>query len=220
MTVPQQAEAYRADLAALADEAASEVWLAIGAATTAAAIGSALTDNLEAILDEFMVSAAAVAADWYAGLRLDAGIPDVYEPPLAMPDRGADAMRGWLLDSPRLPDGALDLATIRARTEVAALQRVESAANQTVMDAATQDDQARGWQRVGVGACDFCAILISRGAVYSKAAVRFGAHDHCRCSAMPAFGGRALPVKPYTPSDRNISDADRARVRAWLRDNS
>jgi hypothetical protein len=46
--------------------------------------------------------------------------------------------------------------------------------------------------------------------------VDFAAHDHCRCIAVPAFAGRPTPVQPYTPTSRDITDADRTRVRAYL----
>ena len=42
------------------------------------------------------------------------------------------------------------------------------------------------------------------------------AHDHCHCSAVPAWSGEPRPVKPYTPSARKATDADRARVRDWI----
>ena len=51
----------------------------------------------------------------------------------------------------------------------------------------TTDPKARGWQRVGVGECDFCSMLIGRGAVYSEATADFLSHDHCHCYAEPAF---------------------------------
>jgi hypothetical protein len=60
-------------------------------------------------------------------------------------------------------------------------------------------------------------MLIARGAVYTEVTADFASHDHCNCSAVPAFGGQPLAVKPYTPSSKNITDADRARVREYLR---
>jgi hypothetical protein len=33
---------------------------------------------------------------------------------------------------------------------------------------------------------------------------------------VPAFGGQARPVQPYTPSLRQASKADRARVRDYI----
>lgn len=67
------------------------------------------------------------------------------------------------------------------------------------------DPAAVGWARVASGkACAFCALLASRGPVYSKATVRFRAHDHCRCSAEPQFrmGGR----ETWPPTSRRFAD--------------
>jgi hypothetical protein len=58
----------------------------------------------------------------------------------------------------------------------------------TVLDAISSDRSALGWARVTSGrACAFCAILASRGPVYTEATVRFRAHDHCVCGAEPVF---------------------------------
>src|SRR5450756_974958 len=47
------------------------------------------------------------------------------------------------------------------------------------------DRRARGWARAGTGRCDFCAMLIGRGAVYTEATANFETHDHCGCVAVP-----------------------------------
>src|SRR5690606_3304621 len=80
-----------------------------------------------------------------------------------------------------------------------------------------EDPASDGWQRQGAGSCAFCAMLIGRGAVYSEATADFASHDHCRCSAVPAWSGQPRPVKPFTPSTRHATDADRRRVREYLR---
>lgn len=46
----------------------------------------------------------------------------------------------------------------------------------------------RGWARVTSGTpCAFCAMLASRGPVYSQRTVGFQAHGHCACTAEPVF---------------------------------
>lgn len=54
-----------------------------------------------------------------------------------------------------------------------------------------EDDKALGWSRVSDGQpCHFCAMLLSRGPVYtSKSTARFKAHNGCGCSARPFFEG-------------------------------
>src|SRR5699024_506029 len=87
-----------------------------------------------------------------------------------------------------------------------------------IMDSSLADPAADGWQRTGIGECQFCEMLISRGAVYSASTADFAAHDNCKCSAVPAFGGQPRPVRPYTPSQRH-SEADQARAKAWISKN-
>lgn len=62
-------------------------------------------------------------------------------------------------------------------------------------------------------------MLAYRGPTYSESSADFGAHDHCGCSAEPQFIGEPKLVQPYVKSIRNISDADRARARAWIKAN-
>lgn len=79
------------------------------------------------------------------------------------------------------------------------------------------DPNATGWQRVTSGnACAFCEMLAGRGTVYKEDSADFASHDHCSCSAEPTFEGAGRSVRDFTPSSRNISDADRARVRDWI----
>jgi hypothetical protein len=64
---------------------------------------------------------------------------------------------------------------------------------QTITEAVAQDPKAKGWERViAPGACSFCSMLASRGAVYrSRESAKFLAHDHCHCTPLPLFVGQA-----------------------------
>lgn len=55
------------------------------------------------------------------------------------------------------------------------------------------DKQAGGWARVTFGNCAFCAMLASRGAVYSEDTADFEAHDHCACGVEPQYSDSELP---------------------------
>lgn len=57
----------------------------------------------------------------------------------------------------------------------------------TIMGTFQASDEIAGWRRVGTGSCAFCAMLLSRGAVYSKDTADFQAHDRCGCSAEPLY---------------------------------
>jgi hypothetical protein len=98
----------------------------------------------------------------------------------------------------------------------AASRLVANAGRSTVAESTTA---SRGrWTRVtSGGACAFCKMIAGRGAVYRRG-VNFASHDHCNCSLRSEFG-TDLPSVSSTPSARRATDADRARVRAWLRAN-
>lgn len=88
----------------------------------------------------------------------------------------------------------------------------------TVLDTVRADPKARGWQRwPSPDACDFCLMISDRGAVFSPATADFAAHDHCGCVAGPAYE-TSTKVRDYTPTVRHVTDADRTRVRAYLRE--
>lgn len=85
---------------------------------------------------------------------------------------------------------AHDEALLNALTQASgAMSRlVLDAGRFTVTRTAVADPKASGWQRVGVGECDFCSMLLGRGAVYSEETADFQAHDRCGCSAEPVYG--------------------------------
>lgn len=64
----------------------------------------------------------------------------------------------------------------------------------TLMGAIQGDPAAHGWQRVTGGrTCAFCAMIASQGIIAAdEAGAAFEAHDHCGCSAEPAFEGSSL----------------------------
>lgn len=173
----------------------------------------ALNDVLPALIDTYGLAASALAAEWYDELRHKVGTKGRFTAIAAdIKDSGAHALVGWAVSE------AHDMDSLQTLVLGGMQRRIANFSRQTVMDSSLADPGARGWQRVGVGECKngFCDILIARGAVYSEATADFAAHDHCKCTAVPAFDGEPRPVKPFTPSLRQQTDADRARVRAWL----
>jgi hypothetical protein len=177
----------------------------------------ALQVALEDLVALFAPAAASLGADWYDDLREAAEVKGRFQAIVAdLPDAGRiEALAGWAVEP--LFGATPDVAAVLSRADGGLQRIILDSDRNTVAGSAVADPGAAGWQRVGSGACAFCRMLIGRGAVYSEATVQFASHDRCRCSAVPAFGGQALPVKPYTPTSRNITEADRARVRAYLR---
>jgi hypothetical protein len=69
----------------------------------------------------------------------------------------------------------------------AAMRIVLNGGRQRIVDTVDQDRRAHGWARVTSGKpCAFCAMLASRGPVYTSAA-GFPAHDSCACTAEPVY---------------------------------
>ena len=77
----------------------------------------------------------------------------------------------------------------------AATRHVLTGGRQSLLTLIEGDVQALGWARVTDGdPCAFCAMLSSRGIVYkSEASAGFKAHDHCACTAEPAYS-RSAPL--------------------------
>jgi hypothetical protein len=81
------------------------------------------------------------------------------------------------------------------RTLGAATRHILDGGRDTTWGAIQRDRTAVGWQRVSDGSpCAFCAMLVSRGAVYksgatagdeSQGGTKF--HDGCACRAVPLF---------------------------------
>lgn len=184
----------------------------------------ALFDVLPSVIDTWGTAASTAAADWYDELRESQQIRGHFMAivkPLEKP--GAEALAGWGSQPLAEPIKDLDVDpvdTARYRVEGGLQKRIVNSANLTVTDSANEDPHSRGWMRqTRPGACKFCVMVASRGAVFTRSSSTFACHEHCYCQAIPAWGGKALPVGPYKPSDKPATAADRARVRKWIADN-
>lgn len=92
----------------------------------------------------------------------------------------------------------------------------------TVMATVRDSDVIVGWRRVvDADPCAFCALLASRGAVYSKATVGFQAHDGDECTAEPLYEHEDEPqnVLDLQAQWREATEgtSGKAAVRAWRR---
>jgi len=204
---------------------------------------------LPPLVDKWTTASSSAAATWYDQLRdandVKGNFQAIIKP---LVDPGSDALAGWgsqplaesrirearaaetdtpvnldapqALAEPKVPTEADLVDTARYRVEGGLQKRLVNAANLTVTDSADQDPQARGWmRRTRPNACRFCVMVASRGGVFTKATATFACHENCYCEAVPAWGGKALPVGPYKPSDKPMNARDRARVRRWIKDN-
>lgn len=86
-------------------------------------------------------------------------------------------------------------------------QLVGDAARGTVCDAADADELAYGYRRTTSGSsCHFCALLASRGAVFSEQTVTFRSHRGCGCGSEPVFSRNYWL---HTPPDKGLDTATR-----------
>lgn len=179
MPTPTQLRRGVASLATLASRDLAVLWRKV---ETPAQVEAALRDILPPLIETYGAAAATLAADWYDDLRLEDDVARrFFAIPAEIPEIGAQALVGWALTTATDMDGLQTL--IQGGTQ----RRIANFARLTVANSAIEDPSARGWQRVGAGNCEFCRMLIGRGAVYTEATADFAAHDHCNCAAAPAW---------------------------------
>lgn len=65
---------------------------------------------------------------------------------------------------------------------------------------------ARWLRKADTGACNFCMMLVSRGAVYTAKTSRFESHGNCGCSAVPVYKGYKIPDESLKAADKWMAD--------------
>lgn len=213
-------ERFRREVRDLGIEAEKDVAILWRSVKDARDAKSALFDLLPEITAAYHGAAAAAAADFYDEVREVAEARGRFTPILMdPPDLGTDALVKWALVT------AADGASFQSLISGGVTKRIANGARDVVTRSSIADPAAKGWMRTGSGNCDFCAMLISRGAVYSESTVDFASHDHCNCGAAPAFNPSQIKdVKSeFVPSARRkgkaVRERDRARVNDWIADN-
>lgn len=169
-----------AGLVRLAERDLSALWRMIADGASA---DVALRDLLPAIVTTYGEAGAALAADWYDDQREKVAARGRFTAiPVEANDRGSQALIGWALTE------ATDDTTLKTLIAGGVQRRISDHIRYTIAGSSVADPAARGWSRVGDGStCEFCAMLIGRGAVYTEATADFTSHDHCGCSAAPAW---------------------------------
>lgn len=149
---------------------------------TSAVAAQMLRDVLPDLVDVYGTMAAAIAADWYDDLREIREVPGRFvAAPADIAETGTQALVGWALSTATSDDAFKTLVLGGVQRRIVNFSRL------TVTTSSTADPGSAGWRRTGLGRCDFCRMLIGRGAVYSEATVHFEAHDDCSCGAEPDF---------------------------------
>lgn len=200
------------DLMILADSDVRDLWKLVRDSGP-----DALYELLPDLIDTYGSAAQSIAADYYDTVREVEGAPGRFVPIVEPPaSTGAGALVGWASST------ATDDAAFEQLVRGGMQRRIVNQSRDVVVRSSIEDRAARGWMRIGAGKCDFCAMLISRGAVYSERTVGFATHDHCGCNAAPAFNPAQVRAvsSTFVASARRRSEetkaADNERARAWI----
>lgn len=212
-------ERFRREIRDLGIEAEKDIRILWRSFEDARGAKAALFDLLPELVASYHGAAAAAAADFYDEVRESAEAAGRFSPILMdPPDLGTNALVAWALDN------ATSSASFQSLISGGVTRRIANGARDVVTTSSVQDPSSRGWMRIGAGKCDFCAMLITRGAVYTESSVDFASHDWCNCGAAPAFNPSQIKdVKDeFVPSARRKSDSvrekDRQRVNDWIAD--
>lgn len=142
-----------------------------------------------ALVHRYGQASAALAASYYDAERSAAAVPGHFSPPLATPADFETVSKGVSWATKGLWGAEPDTETAQKLTTSTAERYVLNAGRQTIIGGANADRKSHGWARtVEPGACAFCLLLATRGAVYrTEQSAEFPAHDDCHCHAQPVF---------------------------------
>jgi len=194
----QLAEQYRAAQARLAARVTRDVlrlWLD-SYQPRSPNVWEALIAALVALISSFRRESTRLATNYYLESRAEARVPGLF-----VPSPAPEAPREWIETTAQIAGArtygrslSADLPEHQARQNAGvalagSMERIVlDAGRQTILGAVDEDREAIGWARIGdANPCAFCAMLISRGPVYSEATAKFQSHPHCACVAAPVW---------------------------------
>jgi len=136
----------------------------------------------------------AVASDYYRAFRSVEGMPGQAQiRRAAEPDqtllRATLRILGPIGAKKQIARGARDVAgTTLTRVSGSVTRQVLEAGRETLTGTLRDDPRARGWRRItDSDPCEFCDGIAAEGVRAKTSAAGFEAHDHCGCTAEPAF---------------------------------
>lgn len=155
----------------------------------------ALLEAYPELMAPFLATAGEVAAEWYTDLRGKVGLkaPFTPKPAPAPPTAELDADVRYSLKPLFAPAGEFIGSEILSLLAGFTQKLIAGQGRQTIESSAFADPARVGWARIPQpGCCAFCALLASRGAVYSSAetaGLGNAYHKFCRCVPVPVFPG-------------------------------
>lgn len=168
-------------------------------------------EAVRALVAAYGQASSSLAADFYDAERVAARVTGRFTVPLLdpPPDEQVEESLRWATKDlwPREPEHAtpaqaepLDtrLEQAQKKAEAVAQKLVADQGRGTVVGAVQRDRQATGWARAAaLGACAFCKMLATRGAVYEQDTAGFRAHDGCHCGVVPVFRGQRFELSAH-----------------------
>lgn len=153
--------------------------------TDAVKVRDGLMDVLPGIIDDYHLSAATVAADWYDLQRYELGATKRFQAIMAKPPTEArgDVMARWGVGSMFSADPEAAAPTVLSKIAGGLQRAILFGARDTITISAAKDPARVGWVRVGNGGCDWCAQYLD-GEVHYSEGYGFDAHDWCQCDAV------------------------------------
>jgi hypothetical protein len=191
---------------------------------------SVLAEAAPMIVEQYGGAAAALALDYYDGLRAAQNVRARFSPDPVVAVRHdliVGQIAGWALGPLRdiEKQAEIEMAAVMAEVEtrMAEVIQIETARSfrETIREGIQPDPDAEGWRRVTRGdGCPFCRMLASKSAVFVKElSARFAAHPNCNCAARPVFNGEdgdEIDVMQYVASQRVRTDEQQAALKQYL----
>ncbi len=149
----------------------------------------ALMRMLPRVVDSFGHVAGEVAIQAYETIRAEAGVSTMVD--LSVQGLASETQTAKSLDWATKPIRN-DPQLVEQRLIGVSRRLVLQPARQTTL-AGVRSDRARYARVSQPGACAFCLMLSSRGAVYASDTADFDSHDDCNCFPTPVFNDSQLP---------------------------
>lgn len=176
---------------------------------------NALIVQTNLVVSQYGDIAASMAAEWFDDIRVSEGVVGSFRATPQASPYGADAVDGMVRRAVGpMFDDVPDVAAVMRTVAPNAGKYVLGAARETVRRNSFIDPRGTGFQRVArPGACDFCLMLVGRGAVYKKETAFFASHGDCNCAAVPSWDRDApeVDVDLYQASRRTTGMNEAAR---------
>lgn len=176
---------------------------------------NSLISQTNLVVSQYGDIAASMAAEWYEDIRISEGVRGTFRAlPQASP-YDSDAVEGMVRRAVGpMFDESPDVAAVMRTVAQNAGKYVLAASRETVRKNSFIDPRGAGFQRIArPGSCDFCLMLVGRGAVYKRETAFFASHGACNCAAVPSWdrGAPEVDVALYEASKRTTGMSEKAR---------